>query len=159
RLRGWGFFARGAWKAAQVGNRPMERTHQVSRHQTRLIIGAQMLMHWTLPWPPHGICARGRAGAYTIIKKLLLLAFIAVPCEAMGRAGSHWPGPDNIAAVHSRTDDPSRCGQVGPHGPGSWHGFRLPGRNTGASGAKGLYRRDYPATGRSRGQGAERPRL
>jgi ABC transporter substrate binding protein len=25
-------------------------------------------------------------------------------------------------------------------GPGSWHGFRLPGRNTGASGTKGLYR-------------------
>ena len=30
RLRGGGFFARGAGKAAQVGNRPMEHTHQVS---------------------------------------------------------------------------------------------------------------------------------
>src|SRR5262245_8821766 len=35
-LRGRGFFARGAGKAAQVGNRPMERTHQISRHHTRL---------------------------------------------------------------------------------------------------------------------------
>src|SRR5438105_1066040 len=85
RLRGWRFFARGAWKTAQVGNRPMERTHQVSRHQTRLIFSAQMPMHWTLPWPPHGICARGRVGAYTIIKTLLLLAFIAVACEAMAQ--------------------------------------------------------------------------
>ena len=25
---------------------------------------------------------------------------------------SHWPRPDNIAAVHSRPDEPSRCGQV-----------------------------------------------
>jgi hypothetical protein len=63
----------------------MERTHPVSRHKTRLIISAQMPMHWTLPWPPHGICARGRVGAYTIIKKLGLLAFIAVACEAMAQ--------------------------------------------------------------------------
>src|SRR5262249_42529193 len=40
-LRGCGFFARGAGKAAQVGNRPMERTHQVSGHHTRLIVSAQ----------------------------------------------------------------------------------------------------------------------
>jgi hypothetical protein len=39
-----GVFAPGAGKAAQVGNRPMERTHQVSRHHTRLIISAQMPM-------------------------------------------------------------------------------------------------------------------
>src|SRR5262249_50777186 len=45
-----------------------------------------------------------------------------------GRAGSHWPGPDNIAAVRSCTDDRSRCGQARPHGLGSWHRFRLPGR-------------------------------
>ena len=25
-----------------------------------------------------------------------------------GHAGSHWPGPDDIAAVHSRPNDPSR---------------------------------------------------
>src|SRR6516225_7982232 len=56
-----------------------------------------------------------------------------------GRTGSHWPGPDNIAAVRSCTDDRSRCGQARPHGLGSWHRFRLPGRNTGACGAEGLY--------------------
>src|SRR5262249_26070016 len=39
-------FARGAGKAPQVGNRPVERTHQVSRHHTRLIISAQMPMRW-----------------------------------------------------------------------------------------------------------------
>jgi len=33
-----------------------------------------------------------------------------------GRTGSHWPGPDNIAAVHRRTDDPSCCGQARPYG-------------------------------------------
>ena len=53
-----------------------------------------------------------------------------------GRAGSHWPRPDNIAAVYSRTDDPSRCGQVRRYGAGSRHGFRLPGRSTGAFGSK-----------------------
>src|ERR1700730_8907728 len=30
----------------------MERTHPVSGHKTRLIISAQMPMHWTSPWPP-----------------------------------------------------------------------------------------------------------
>jgi protein-L-isoaspartate(D-aspartate) O-methyltransferase len=30
--------------------------------------------------------------------------------------------------------------QVRRHHPGSWHGFRLPGCSTGASGAEGLYR-------------------
>ena len=29
-----------------------------------------------------------------------------------GRPGSYWPRPDNIAAVYSRTDDPSRSAQV-----------------------------------------------
>src|SRR5215831_8869408 len=52
---------------------------------------------------------------------------------------SDWPGPDNTSAVRSCTDDRSRCGQARPHGLGSWHRFRLPGRNTGASGAEGLY--------------------
>ena len=36
RLRGRRLFARGACKAAQVGNRQMERGHQVDRHQDRL---------------------------------------------------------------------------------------------------------------------------
>ncbi len=27
-----------------------------------------------------------------------------------GRAGAHWPRSDHIAAVYSRTDDPTRCG-------------------------------------------------
>ena len=57
-----------------------------------------------------------------------------------GRAGTHWQGPNNIAAVHSRADDPFRGSQIRPYRPGSWHWFRLPGRNTGASGAKSLYR-------------------
>src|SRR5262249_3740421 len=111
--------------------------------------------------------------AYTMMKKLILLAFIVVSCEAMaqedvqcvperaamvdtirayarfearcvltarhigarpgsyganrtpsvrtraflfgrihGRAGCHWPQSDNVAAVHSRTHDPSGCAQV-----------------------------------------------
>ena len=39
-LRGWRLFARGAWTSAQVGNRQMERRHQVSRHQNRIIFRA-----------------------------------------------------------------------------------------------------------------------
>src|SRR2546430_16048495 len=39
----------------------------------------------------------------------------------MGRAGTHWPGPNNIAAVHSRADDPFRGSQIRPYRPGSWH--------------------------------------
>src|SRR5262245_28773926 len=46
-LRGRGFFARRAGQAAQVGNRPVERAHQVGRHHTRLIISAQMPMRET----------------------------------------------------------------------------------------------------------------
>ena len=49
--------------------------------------------------------------------------------------------------------------QVRRHHPGSWHGFRLSGRSAGASGAKGLHRLDYPTTGRSRRECAERARL
>jgi protein-L-isoaspartate(D-aspartate) O-methyltransferase len=93
----------------------MERTHQVSRHQTRLIIGAQMPMHWTLPWPLHGICARGRAGAYTIIKKLLLLAFIAVACEAMAQDAqcvSERAAMVEIIQAYAR----SGAGLLGPQG-------------------------------------------
>src|SRR5215471_10133925 len=48
-LRGREFFARRAGQAAQVGNRPMERTHQVRRHHTRLIVRAHM------PMPPASI--------------------------------------------------------------------------------------------------------
>src|SRR5262249_40973474 len=50
------------------------------------------------------------------------------------------PRPDNIAAVHSRNDDPSRGPQVRRYGAGSRHGFRLSGRSTIASGSKDLYR-------------------
>ena len=42
---------------------------------------------------------------------------------------------------------------------GSWHRFRLPGRNTGAAGAKGLYRRDYPPLAEAAAEIAEKPRL
>ena len=35
---------------------------------------------------------------------------------------------------------PSRCGQARRYGSGSRHRLRLPDRNTGASGSKGLYR-------------------
>ena len=49
-----------------------------------------------------------------------------------GRAGSHWPGPDNIAAVDSRTDDGSRRRQGRRHCLRSWHWFRLSGRSTSA---------------------------
>ena len=111
-------------------------------------------------------------GAYTVMKILLPLAFVAVACEAMAQDAQcvheraamvetirayarseagvlgpqgiservleamgqterhrfiperscsvaymdapvrHWPRPDNIAAVYSCADDPSRCGQV-----------------------------------------------
>jgi hypothetical protein len=43
-----------------------------------------------------------------------------------GRSGSDWPRPDNIAAVHSRTDDSSRCSQARRYGPGGWNGLTRP---------------------------------
>jgi protein-L-isoaspartate(D-aspartate) O-methyltransferase len=83
---------------------------------------------------PQGISERHRANrSRSVHPRPFVLSRI------QGRVGSHWRGPDNIAAVHSRTDDPSRCDQVRRHHPGSWHGFRLPGCSTGASGAEGLY--------------------
>jgi hypothetical protein len=140
----------------------------------------------------------GVFGAYAIMKKLLLLAFITVACEAMAQdaqciperaamvetirayarsaAGLRPQGiSERVLEAMGQTErhrfipgrscsvaymdgavligqgqtisqpfivalmTPSRCGRARPHGPRSWHGFRLPGRSTGASGAKGLY--------------------
>jgi hypothetical protein len=142
----------------------------------------------------------GVFGAYTMMKKFLLLAFIAVASEAMAQEAQCVPeraamveiirayarssasllGPEGISErvlealgqterhrfIPGRScsvaymDGPVLIGQgqtisqpfivalmthlaavqVRRHHPGSWHGFRLPGCSTGASGAKGLYR-------------------
>ena len=139
-------------------------------------------------------------GRYAMVKKLMLLAFIAIACEARAldaqcvseraamvetirayaRSEASVLGPQGISEhvleavgqterhrfIPGRScsvaymDAPVLIGQgqtisqpfivalmthlaavqVRRHHPGSWHGFRLPGCSTGASGAEGLYR-------------------